>query len=855
MKKKYKKINPSPSVRAPVEHEGFIKRSRPIRALSRKKSEVKPESEKTLLDLYEENLLEIQNKREWTDEVCRQYDRVMMRDLAPLVKGYRVIDITLDDYLKIWETFLRTHPSNSKEDRAYMLIRYLAEIARDKGLSSVYFYNFKEMVRSKKYQRKKKVKNTGTDAMEYELRGMRIARSLSPEAELRFLLAALDKFLTEGEYIAGVLMFLLGLRTSEACGVLYRDLVEVVPGYWGIMRRTVRDLHKGTIELDSKTENGYRLIPIPRFLASILLERKEKFEERFPDQNVEKWPISCRGTNYSVSADQKRVNARMESLYHETGCDEDLMALALYDMRSEEEIREECENSLVAYLGRHQMITEMVAVGMPEKFIFALAGHAQRDYTADAADLTNADFFVEASDYLNRRPVIWLLDSSMKTFTMTVSKGSKMNTFCDGDAEIAFCSDEQKPIPFMLEMTERECSDPIILEKSGEISFKEFKLPALSSGTAPLCVAPMFRKMANAIRNSDDDHELIKDEDEYPEGFQFSILEHEPSPGPQLPKRPSYRKKKLQNTKKQKEEPASVSGITMYVVDSKRKTAMIEKDKLVISPRNTVGKKLEMSGKSQIKAIVPYAAANQNYVISRSGTAYVCPGVERLDELLTDSKYEELLQEFVQGAILLSLPDGESPDKLILLTNLGNIVCMSTEWLQKIRGSIQLAKLSEEEEIVSACFLESDQDLLIITRKGNALRLAASSIHKRKGKGTQPQKGIKLSDDDSAVVCMPYVTDLIIAKENGQLAAINRLINPISTCGSGGIKLTEGSKVVSVIKKADAIALVDSSGYMIIVDAKGFSFKTRNQGVNAKKLPRDSKLICAIGLNSENKND
>ena len=203
---------------------------------------------------------------------------------------------------------------------------------------------------------------------------------------------------------------------------------------------------------------------------------------------------------------------------------------------------------------------------------------------------------------------------------------------------------------------------------------------------------------------------------------------------------------------------------------------------------------------------------------------------------------------------LLSLPDGESPDRLILLTNLGNIVCMSTEWLQKIRGSIQLAKLPEEEEIVSACFLESDQDLLIITRKGNTLHLAASSIHKRKGKGTQPQKGIKLSDDDSAVVCMPYVADLIIAKENGQLAAINRHINPIATCGSSGVKLAEGSKVVSVINRADAIALVDSSGYMIIVDAKDFSFKTRNQGVNAKKLSRDSKLICAIGLNYRENN-
>ena len=49
---------------------------------------------------------------------------------------------------------------------------------------------------------------------------------------------------------------------------------------------------------------------------------------------------------------------------------------------------------------------------MPEKYIFALAGHAQMDPDADIADLTNPDVFVEVSDYLNRRPAIWALDHS-----------------------------------------------------------------------------------------------------------------------------------------------------------------------------------------------------------------------------------------------------------------------------------------------------------------------------------------------------------------------------------------------------------------------------------------------------------
>lgn len=853
MKKQYRKLNPSPAVRAPAEHKVFIKRSRPVRAFILKKTNPKLENEKNLMDLYEENLLELQNNREWSDSVCRQYDRVMVQSLAPLVEGYTVVDMTLDDYLDIWDRFMQTKPSKSKEDKAYMLIRYLAELARKLGLSSVYFYSYSELSHSPQYQRKKKIKTTSAESVDYELRGLRIARSLSLEAELRFLLAVIDRIKCEGEFIAGLLMFLCGLRTSEACGVLFKDLVEVAPGYWGIMRRTARDPGNGSIELRAKTKNGYRILPIPRFLAAILLERLERLKEMYPDKNVENWPVACRGTEYSVGADQKRVNDKLQTLYHETGCDEDLMALAMYDFRSEDEIRDECESSLVAYLGRHQMITELVAVGMPERYIYALAGHAQRDYAADPADLTNPDIFIEVSNYLNMRPIIWLLDSSMETMHIDVTPNTQIKASCDGDAELVFCTGDQSRIPFIITATEIERADPIKIDTNGEITYKVYSGPAVHYGDAPLCMTPRFREMADILREADDEHERIADQDDCPDGFHFKVIDQEPVPSLELPRRPAFRKKPVQNKKQPEEKPASVAGISLYALDSLGKASLIGKENLVISRRDTVGKKVQQSNKSIIQAVLPYAAAQQNYVITKSGMAYSVPGIERLDAVLADSKYENLLQALELGAILLPCPnnrDAYSHGKLVLLTNLGNMICMSDEWLHKIRkNGIPFAKdLSEKEVIVSACLLDTDQDLLILTRNGKALRLYADSIHMVKAKGTKPRKGIRLSEDDSAVTCLPYTEDLIIAKENGQIAAINRPITPVATCGSYGINLTEGSKVITAFRRPDAIVLVDSRGYMIIVDAEEFVSKKKTIGVNAKKLSRDSKLIFASGI-------
>ena len=854
---KQKKVNPSRPVRRPVRQEDFIPRSRPCTASLPSRPAVSFLGKLTLFGLYEENLLEIQNARQWSDKRCKLYDRVMCQHLGPLFAERPLEDLSLDDYVRLWDQLLLKNLSEAAVSSAYTLVRLLAEMALRRGISFVYFWgDVHELLKEKRKSGKIRFKLSDPAAQDKELRGTRISRSLPVGAELRLMNLALDRINERGEVIAGILMFLLGLRTSEACGARFGDLAEVHPGCWALKRITARDPNSGSLDERAKTENGYRLIPIPAFLAAIILERRDKLQARYPHKNIGKWTIACSGRDYGRSADQRKVNAEMTLLYMDSGCDREIMIICQEELKYDQASKEDCEGSLVAYLGRHQMITELVAVGMPERYIFHLAGHAQMDPVADAADLSNLDTFLEVSDYLNRRPIVQLLDRSVMPARLEVTCPTELSRFCDGEIDIRFQPADDAVFHFTAVLTELEPSDPLAIEIEGCDQIEEERLPCRPTGSSLLCNVPYLRQLAADNRNADPDHELILNWEDVPEEYSFSVAEPPEVRPLTLSKRKSYRRRGSETDSPSREKKALASSVfaeTLSCLDETGHAGVPDDSLFVLSNPGACGKKIRMeNGRTPVRFLA-YAPDRHNYVVSPNGTLCPFPARTRLDLVLNDPGGEQLRSAFLSGAFLVSHAGAPSSStKLVLLTAQGSLVCLAAERLQSLPSAgAELVKLSPKDgAVVSACFLEPGQDLLIVSAGGRGLRLASDSLYAKKSLGVQAIRGIRLKPGDAAVTCLPYSgEELFLAKSDGRLSCIGSSIPSRKGTDSEGVILAEGAPIVSAFPRPDVVAMVDSLGRLVFFDASAFRSKGKGKkGVAAQSVAAGCRLAYACGI-------
>ena len=860
-----KKANLTKKVREAHQKDDYVPRTRPVRANIEERISHTSNGKLNLIGFYESQLLFIQNDRQWDDNLCRSYDRAMHGEFGRVFENYPLKDLTEQDYIALWQKYLDSNPQPTERQRAYTMIRYLADLAYRLKKSDVVFWgDFDEEIRLST-----KVKNKDDLARKGEALGLRIGRSLSPQAEIRLLIAALKRIAEEGAFLAGIIIFLLGFRTSEACGLRFCDIIEVRPGYWAAKRYVLMEASGGELAIGAKTDNGYRYVPLPRFLATLILARRDALKEEYPHENVEEWTIACSGRNYKSVAKQDYVNRIMNDLYRETKCDEDLMRMAIRDFRTDQEIREECEKSLIVYLGRHQMITEMVAVGMPEKYIFALAGHSQMDPDADIADLSNPDVFVTVSDYLNRRPAIWALDNSVHVDDISFTGKEPISILVDGEIEIN-CRVEQEQ-KLVLALQAQDPMNEIIYEWGDDVSVvEEYTLPPYCFDTSKkISITPFLRRKASEIVGTllGEEKDGRLKESSYPtptasepedKVFRFAAVEIAPVDPETLPTEQAHVVRKRRSESSEEHESKDIMAVSgqnlLYALDETGTLVCFSDDLLRISNRSTLGKKAS-AGKSKFKNLYYYDPSAFNYALTSDGWIYPIPPQPRLDSILLRKENAKLADAFHSNAMLVALNGQAETQRLICVTNTGAVVSFEAEALRKIRsGGRKIVTIDQaDEQIVSACFCQDKEDILIVSAKGQALRLAASNLATRKTLGTSPIVGLKLSDGDRAVCCLPYGKgDFLFAKEDGMIAAIHVDMMPHNR-GAGGNTLILGSKVVSAINHCDLVAMLDDAGYFGIYSCAEFpARKGKTKGVGVKKVKHGNKLLAACGMPANN---
>lgn len=197
-------------------------------------------------------------------------------------------------------------------------------------------------------------------------------------------------------------------------------------------------------------------------------------------------------------------------------------------------------------------------------------------------------------------------------------------------------------------------------------------------------------------------------------------------------------------------------------------------------------------------------------------------------------------------------------DKYILLVTKNGTIKKTelSEFGKRSQGGIIAITLDEGDIVVSAKISDGNQDIVLATRKGKAIRFPESDVRSM-GRPAGGVRGIKLKAGDS-VVGMEAVTEesyLLTATENGfgKRTKIDAY-SPHHRGGQGVINIIANERngeVVDIRQVTDDnyLMMITVNGTTIKCPVKGISAVSRNtQGVRLINLNENDKLVCVARL-------
>lgn len=255
--------------------------------------------------------------KEWKESTKDQYFNTYQNKIFPLIDVSKPIDEYDDDYLTVLINLIkiRINPGGDAISTVYMHLLvdpchwYFEEYSPDINpfWGTSYRTNYK---------------NTSNDESVYLIK-----KSFTPEENKKAFKALVSNPYSEkGEDIGLALMFLVGARINEICGMNFGDIHEMKMHkgcYYVTIGYATTRLHSNQLKAGGKTANSPRRLPLTPAAASFILERKQYVENNiaFPCTNeygdiiesIERMPISSRKGNLAsrTKSDDLTVHGRM----------------------------------------------------------------------------------------------------------------------------------------------------------------------------------------------------------------------------------------------------------------------------------------------------------------------------------------------------------------------------------------------------------------------------------------------------------------------------------------------------------------------------------------------------------------
>ena len=280
-------------------------------------------------------------------------------------------------------------------------------------------------------------------------------------------------------------------------------------------------------------------------------------------------------------------------------------------------------------------------------------------------------------------------------------------------------------------------------------------------------------------------------------------------------------------------------------------------DRYPVVNRDRAGKRLLEEWHVEPVALFCCREQDPALILSSDGMLYrLAPG-HRLDSpdfCRADNPAYEALRS---GGILLQGPElGQADGTITCLSRQGSIRRVSLERLRRISPEgRQLVTVPEGDKLVSACLCSAHADLLIVSARGKALRLAAKDLYVVISPGADLCAGMTLADEDHAVLCCPYEanTEYLIITRSGR--AVRRAGSAeITSHGRGsqgvqGVQVGAGDQIAALLPAAPAVLMAATNGKGLCIRTDSISLTTGvAKGMGIIKLRPPHAVLTAIGM-------
>jgi len=247
-----------------------------------------------------------------------------------------------------------------------------------------------------------------------------LPKSLSIDEDIQVFQILCTDHKISGPRMGLFLMYALGIRNGEACGVLYRDIHELFnyPGYYSITLYQTVEGKTGAIKRGGKTRNMPRKLVLYGIIYSFLMKRRSWLQEMIDsgeiilDENqnsADDLPIACSWNSYTQHCGPEDLTKEGRILLNEVRFPEKELSYidhALQDESKQKEMTGVTEKDPTAYLLRRHLGMILSLLGFSINEIEAWMAHKIKDEESSRNDYVNEDLLYSIAKKLENRPLL-----------------------------------------------------------------------------------------------------------------------------------------------------------------------------------------------------------------------------------------------------------------------------------------------------------------------------------------------------------------------------------------------------------------------------------------------------------------
>jgi len=214
---------------------------------------------------------------------------------------------------------------------------------------------------------------------------------------------------------------------------------------------------------------------------------------------------------------------------------------------------------------------------------------------------------------------------------------------------------------------------------------------------------------------------------------------------------------------------------------------------------------------------------------------------------------------------IVQVPKGVSRDFMIVATKKGEVKKTAMEEFEVVRRNGLIAMdLEEDDELIGAKLARSDDDVLMITAQGNAIRFTVAELRSA-SRTSGGVRGIRLGKDNTVVSLnlTPVNSELLVVTEFGYGKCTPIDDYPVQTRGGGGVltaKVNDKTGRVATARilteKDNDLMIISSSGVVIRMDVANIIRGGRaTQGRRMMNLGEGDTVVAVATTNGKKLED